>query len=121
MSTESVKPARELGFDVLRGFCIVLVITWHAWLPSGGVTSTDTGAQIFQTIMEVTFALRMPALMFAAGYFANIILGRKSQHNFLVSKAKTVLYPAAIWTMLMAALVSLSPSEPHKLDRSSMS
>ena len=112
MKDSNTPAQREEAFDLLRGACIFLVVVWHAWLATDAMDASVRTVTFMNSLMELLSAARMPALMFTAGYFAAAVLRKKGERYFLVRKGAGVLYPAVIWTILMALLVAIKPSTP---------
>ncbi|WP_156369910.1 acyltransferase [Frigoribacterium sp. Leaf164] len=91
------RPPRQVGVDVARGLCVLLVALHHAILYP---------ADVPEWLRDVTIALapfRMPLLMFLSGALVPATVGRGAR-SFLLARARSVLWPLVVWGAVIVAV-----------------
>ena len=77
-------PDRYHGLDALRGIAMLLGIVLHAAIPyypdlPPDIWPTDrNSSEVIRLIMDFIHMWRMPVFFMLAGFFANLIISRKS-------------------------------------------
>lgn len=98
--------SRLLWMDFVRGVFILLVLMLHACalIAIHGLTVPDS-VELFNGIFE---PFRMPVLIFLSGLLLERSL-RKSAKPFIAGKAKYILWPYVVWSLItMAAMDAMS-------------
>jgi len=105
----AVGPARLPFMDNVRSMMIVLVVLYHAVAAFATVAPHwplhDTSTLAADVIRELLDVFIMPALFFAAGYFALPSLRKRGSRSFIVDKAKRLLVP---WALAMFVVLPLA-------------
>lgn len=86
--------------DALRGATILLVIFGHAVQLAGMYSGHDFTRM--SAISEAVQPLRMPLLFFLSGMLVPRSLA-KGAHRYFTGKAKKILYPYVLWSMILIA------------------
>jgi len=89
---------RAVWVDYLKGIGIILVVIGHVagGLNGAGIIPNST---TFDYSIRWIYAFHMPLFFFASGLFACRSLAR-GRSQLIKSKAMTLLYPYAVWTIL---------------------
>lgn len=102
-----------LWMDVVRGEATLLVIGFHSTgLLRYGDTPTPSGMTKFNSLSE---PFRLPAFSFLAGMLADSSL-HLSERAYYGHKARTVLYPFAVWTVVYGVVLR-EPATLHSAAR----
>lgn len=104
---------RYHGLDALRGFAMMLGIVLHAALSyflaeSGyGVFWPQDNQQspLSQYIFDFIHSWRMPTFFILAGFFAHLVLERRSTKHFFRDRIKRILLPFIIFGIVMATIL----------------
>jgi glucan biosynthesis protein C len=107
----AVRPAREREhhWDAIRAVLMLLGIPYHVALAYQGgseqswIVNAHQGMTGLATIAEFIHLFRMPAFFIIAGYFAALLLVRRSPDQWLAGRVKRLGIP------FVAALVLLNP------------
>lgn len=98
-----MKKGRDSSFDVLKGFLIILVIIGHV------IRISVSGDTWHNPVYNTIYLFHMPMFIFISGYFSNSI-GKKTFFSLVRSRAKRILVPWAIYT-LISVLFFLASSQ----------
>jgi fucose 4-O-acetylase-like acetyltransferase len=95
---KSASDGRAVWVDNLKGIGIILVVIGHV---AGGLNSAGNipSSTTFDYAIRWIYAFHMPLFFFASGLFAYRSL-TKGRSQLIKSKAMTLLYPYAVWTIL---------------------
>ena len=104
---------RYHGLDGLRGFAMLLGIVLHASLPyfsrivgfeSSWPADDDQSVLLF-VVFDFIHAWRMPAFFLLAGFFARLVLERRSTRAFVLDRLRRIALPLALFGAVMAVIV----------------
>jgi fucose 4-O-acetylase-like acetyltransferase len=90
-----------------KGLGIVLVVFGHVEAASKFLESPGE-ARWLGIIETAIYQFHMPLFFFLSGLFV-AKSARRPAWEFLTHKARTILYPYVVWTILQAAMASLAP------------
>ena len=95
---------RVVGFDVLRGIAVLLVVLFHGY----SLSVSDRGSELpwLDAVNTVLLPLRMPMLMLLSGLFVPRSLA-KGTRRFVVGKVRTLAWPYAVWSVIMLGIYAL--------------
>jgi len=103
--------ARYHGLDSLRGFAMVLGIVLHAALPYiPGIPasiwpSDDSSSYPIKIIFEFIHMWRMPLFFMLAGFFANLVIARRSWDSWWANRFLRIGLPIAVFFPLMGLML----------------
>ncbi|WP_179505613.1 MULTISPECIES: acyltransferase family protein [unclassified Sphingomonas] len=107
---KSSSTARDVSLDVLRGIGITAVIFYHGWMlavDGEGVTSFKLEvSSLYSTFVQFLAPLRMPTMVFLAGWLADVGLRKYPKVAFIANKQERLLYPLVIWSLVYGVLKS---------------
>ena len=104
---------RYHGLDGLRGFAMLLGIVLHGSLPYfsriGGFefvwpADDDQSLWLF-LVFDFIHVWRMPAFFLLAGFFAHLVLTRRSARTFVLDRMKRIAVPLVLFGAVMAVIV----------------
>ena len=112
-TTQPQTAIRYHGLDALRGFAMMLGIVLHAALSyflaeSGyGVFWPQDNEQsaLSQYIFDFIHSWRMPTFFILAGFFAHLVLERRSTKYFFRDRVKRILLPFIIFGIITATII----------------
>ena len=104
---------RYHGLDGLRGFAMLLGILLHASLPYfsriAGFESfwpaDDDQSVLLFVVFDFIHAWRMPVFFLLAGFFAHLVLERRSTRAFVLDRLRRIALPLALFGAVMAVIV----------------
>jgi peptidoglycan/LPS O-acetylase OafA/YrhL len=103
----AVRADRQRWMDILRGLAILLVVHYHSLLTIAE-KFPDTPDLLVKS--SLVFApLRMPVLVFLSGLLVANSLN-KGTRRYFGGKATHILYPYAVWSVIMYGLYRLRES-----------
>jgi len=102
---KSVPGGRLTYIDVVKGFVMLLVVANHVLggLRNGQVAGENAG----KWLGEYSYSFFMPLMFLISGIFIERAYSRGVK-TFASDKARTVLYPFVIWTLIHGSLVRFS-------------
>jgi glucan biosynthesis protein C len=107
MMANSVSDNREHHWDALRAFLMLLGIPYHVAMAYRGndvwIVNAREGDLFFTWLAEVIHLVRMPAFFVIAGYFAALLLMRRSPSEWLMNRLIRLGLP------FLACLLTLNP------------
>ena len=96
---------RLVWVDIARGICIFLVVFGHTLT---GLTSRHIlESRVLVFVEQGMRTFRMPLFFFIAGLFAPRAIG-SSLTALVINKARTILYPYVVWSVLWILIRPLS-------------
>ena len=106
-------PQKYHGLDGLRGFAMLLGIVLHATLPyfsrMAGFESTwpadDDQSTLLFLVFDFIHTWRMPTFFVLAGFFAHLILDRRSTSIFILDRLRRVALPLVLFGTVMAVII----------------
>ena len=98
--------SRYHGLDALRGFAMLLGIVLHAALPYiPGIEAfwpaDESSSYLLTTIFQFIHMWRMPAFFILAGFFANLVISRKSWSSWWGNRLLRIGLPIMVFFPLM--------------------
>ena len=101
---------RYHGLDALRGFAMILGIVLHAALPYipnvEAFWPTDgRSSQVINAIFQFIHVWRMPLFFILAGFFANLLISKKSWKFWWGNRLLRIGLPIAVFSPLMSLTV----------------
>jgi fucose 4-O-acetylase-like acetyltransferase len=99
-------PTRMLWVDYARGLAILLVVYRHTMV--GLKRSGLSVPAVLYNIQEFLVNVRMPVFFVLSGIFLSRSLKRNPPGKLIEKKAKTLLYPYLLWTIILISLQILS-------------
>jgi fucose 4-O-acetylase-like acetyltransferase len=90
-----------------KGLGIILVVFGHVERASAFLASPRQ-AGILAALDTAIYQFHMPLFFFLSGLFV-VRSARRPASEFLMQKARTILYPYVVWSLLQAAMASLAP------------
>lgn len=104
-----VDDPRYHGLDVLRAFAMALGVVLHATLPyfyTGGIwPSDDFHSEPIRILFEFIHIWRMPVFFILAGFFAHLIIQKRSWRYWWSNRLTRIGLPFLVFWPLMAYLV----------------
>ena len=102
MSGSETGSRHENWADGARGIAIVLVVIGHqiSGLADAGVTTRSTTWNFFYNWI---YCFHVPVFFFVAGFFITRSL-RKALINFILDKARVLLYPYFVWSFFTLSI-----------------
>ncbi len=98
-------PERYHGLDALRGIAMLLGIVLHAaipYYPDLAMWPKDTNSsEIIGLIFDFIHMWRMPVFFMLAGFFANLIISRKSWQAWWLNRWLRLAFPIIIFFPLI--------------------
>ncbi len=112
-STAGIQAQRYHGLDGLRGFAMLLGIVLHGSLPyfsrMAGFESIwpadDDQSTLLFLVFEFIHTWRMPTFFLLAGFFAHLVLDRRSTSAFALDRLKRIALPLALFGAVMAVII----------------
>ena len=103
---DSSTSTRYHGLDALRGMAMLLGIVLHAALPympdvEGFWPVDDRYSPVVSTIFEFIHIWRMPLFFILAGFFANLVVSRKSWKRWWGNRLLRIGLPIVVFFPLM--------------------
>lgn len=97
---------RHLWMDGLRGLAIVLIVELHASaiMRMHGINPSP----ILEWFDVAVYPFRIPLLMLLSGMLLQASLS-KGPRRYLVGKARTILWPYAVWSLLLVLAYDFVP------------
>ena len=89
--------------DYGKGLGIILVVYAHL-LSSGYHANLSIPRQFFEFSDSLVYSFHMPLFFFLAGLLAEDSFRKRGVKDFLLSKAKLIVYPYLIWSFLQAGV-----------------
>ena len=99
---------RYHGLDALRGMAMLLGIVLHAALPympnvEEFWPTDESSSPIINTIFQFIHIWRMPLFFILAGFFANLIISKKSWKNWWGNRFLRIALPIIVFFPVMSA------------------
>ena len=112
-STTETQAQRYHGLDGLRGFAMLLGIVLHGSLPyfsrMAGFESVwpadDDQSILLFLVFDFIHTWRMPTFFLMAGFFAHLVLDRRSTSVFILDRLKRIALPLALFGAVMAVII----------------
>ena len=112
-STGGTRARRYHGLDGLRGFAMLLGIVLHAAVPYFSRLyefefiwpADDDQSVLLALVFDFIHSWRMPVFFLLAGFFAHLVLDRRSTSMFVVDRLKRVALPLALFGAVMAVII----------------
>lgn len=99
MSVIIANKTRFLWMDFIRGICIFLVISLHAW-PALESQAGLTIPPYIEFINRLFFPFRMTILMFLSGMLLSRSL-KKPAREFFIGKFNLIYWPFLVWSLVV--------------------
>ncbi|QCR18962.1 acyltransferase family protein [Agrococcus sp. SGAir0287] len=98
--------SRHLWMDGLRGLAIVLIVELHASaiMRMHGINPSP----VLEWLDVAVYPFRIPMLMLLSGMLLHASLA-KGTRRYLVGKARTILWPFAVWSVLLVLAYDFMP------------
>ncbi|SVE18067.1 uncharacterized protein METZ01_LOCUS470921, partial [marine metagenome] len=97
------------GLDALRGFAMVLGIVLHAALPYMNIgelwPSDSSSSDVIMVIFEFIHIWRMPLFFILAGFFANLVVSKKSWESWYQNRFLRIFLVAIIFIPVMSLTI----------------
>jgi glucan biosynthesis protein C len=98
---------RYHGLDALRGITMLLGIVLHAALPyipnmEAFWPADESSSHVINTIFQFIHIWRMPLFFILAGFFANLIISKKSWKNWWGNRFLRIGLPIIVFSPLMS-------------------
>jgi hypothetical protein len=91
---------------IARVLCIVSMVSVHVWPGATRVLAADTPFNgFFQVMIEYLGRGSVPLLSLVSGYLLTLSAHRYSAGRLVAHKAQALLYPMAVWSALLLALL----------------
>ena len=111
--TGGARVRRYHGLDGLRGFAMLLGIVLHATLPYFSRLNEfefiwpadDDQSVLLALVFDFIHLWRMPVFFLLAGFFAHLVLDRRSTSMFVLDRLKRVALPLALFGAVMAVII----------------
>ena len=112
-STSGTQTQRYHGLDGLRGFAMLLGIVLHGSLPYFSRINgfefvwpaDDDQSVLLALVFDFIHTWRMPTFFLMAGFFAHLVLDRRSTSVFIVDRLKRIGLPLLMFGAVMAVIV----------------
>ena len=110
MGPNVMNDVRYHGLDGLRAFAMLLGIVLHATLPYFALGAWpqnsyflygDNFSEPLYALFEFIHVWRMPVFFLLAGFFANLVLARRSFAYFYKDRLKRIVIPLVIFGVAM--------------------
>lgn len=96
----NVAKKRNITVDVLKAFCIVLVVIGHF--------APDNAPDLYKTIVDVIYSFHMPAFMWASGFLYIMTMRPQSYFSFIGRKLRRLMLPYLVVSLVVICLKLLS-------------
>ena len=101
---------RYHGLDALRGMAMLLGIVLHAALPyipnvEAFWPADESSSHVINTIFQFIHIWRMPLFFILAGFFANLIISKKSWKSWWGNRFLRIGLPAIVFFPLMSLTI----------------
>jgi surface polysaccharide O-acyltransferase-like enzyme len=101
---------RYHGLDALRGMAMLLGIVLHAALPyipnvEAFWPADDSSSHVINTIFQFIHIWRMPLFFILAGFFANLIISKKSWKSWWGNRFLRIGLPIIVFFPLMSLTI----------------
>ena len=93
------RPERLQAIDTAKGVGILLVVFGHAWRGAYGAGILQDTA-LYGVIDKMIYAWHMPLFFFLSGLLFLDVLERVPPQALLISRARQLLWPFALWTWI---------------------
>ena len=112
-SARRAPPSRYHGLDGLRAFAMLLGVVVHATLPyfsrRAGIefmwpADPDQSLALL-LLFDYIHAWRMPVFFLLAGFFARLVLERRSPSEFVRDRLRRIGVPLVLFAVVMAVLI----------------
>lgn len=112
--TENGAPERVVWVDYAKAAAIVLIVASHVQhqLLKMGIGSEGG---IYHFLDSLLYSFHVPLFFFLSGLFLRASLEKRGLKRLAAEKARTILYPFAVWSLLQTAIeivLSRTGSEP---------
>ncbi|MCQ2532889.1 MAG: acyltransferase family protein [Saccharofermentans sp.] len=87
----NIQKKRDESLDAIKGFCIILVVLGHV------ITYLFPDGYNNNLIFKFCYSFHMPAMIFISAYLSG---GSSADLNWFVKKAKRLMIPFIIWTLI---------------------
>ena len=112
-TTGGAQVRRYHGLDGLRGFAMLLGIVLHAAVPYFSRLyefefiwpADDDQSVLLALVFDFIHSWRMPVFFLLAGFFAHLVLDRRSTSMFVLDRLKRVALPLALFGAVMAVII----------------
>lgn len=107
--------ARVLWVDLARGLGILLVVLGHVnrGLYDGQLHSSSN---LYQALDDALYLFHMPLFFMLSGLFMTQSVRKVGVGAFVISRIRTLAYPAVLWTWLLGlAHLAVGPAANHPL------
>ncbi len=112
-SPATITSVRYHGLDALRGFAMILGVVLHAalsyFLAESGYGSfwpqDDQQSVLSRYIFDFIHSWRMPTFFILAGFFAHLVLERRSTEHFIKDRLRRIALPFLIFGTIMATII----------------
>ena len=112
-STSGTQTQRYHGLDGLRGFAMLLGIVLHGSLPYFSRINgfefvwpaDDDQSVLLALVFDFIHTWRMPTFFLMAGFFAHLVLERRSTSVFILDRLKRIGLPLLMFGAVMAVIV----------------
>ena len=113
--SDATQTRRYHGLDGLRGFAMLLGIALHATLPyfsrllgfEAAWPADDDQSGLLFLVFDFIHTWRMPTFFLLAGFFAHLVLARRSDATFARDRLKRIGLPLALFGAVMAVVVPM--------------
>ena len=110
VNDHSVYPDRFHGLDALRGITMFLGIVIHAGLPyipnvQEFWPTDETSSHIISAIFQFIHIWRMPLFFMLSGFFAHLIISKKSWRNWWGNRLLRIGLPVIVFSPLMSLTI----------------
>ena len=114
-STNGTQSQRYHGLDGLRGFAMLLGIVLHGTLPYFSRINgfefvwpaDDDQSVLLALVFDFIHTWRMPTFFLMAGFFAYLVLERRSTSVFILDRLKRIGLPLLMFGAVMAIVVPI--------------
>ena len=111
--TGGTQVRRYNGLDGLRGFAMLLGIVLHATVPYFSRLyefefvwpADDDQSVLLALVFDFIHSWRMPVFFLLAGFFAHLVLDRRSTSMFVLDRLKRVALPLVLFGAVMAVII----------------
>lgn len=96
-------PSRELWVDYAKAIGILLVVYGHV---ARGMYSAGLqyDSKVHFAVDSVIYSFHMPLFFFLSGLFFLAALQRRGVRGIVLDKAKTLIYPLVVWSLLQGGV-----------------
>ena len=111
--TGGTQVRRYHGLDGLRGLAMLLGIVLHATVPYFSRLyefefiwpADDDQSVLLALVFDFIHSWRMPVFFLLAGFFAHLVLDRRSTSMFVIDRLKRVALPLVLFGAVMAVII----------------